>query len=1295
MHNKRLLTILALVALALMTLHFPAAAQEATVEPAPTAETTVASAAEATVEPTVEVTVEPTQPPTVPEATETPVTTVEPLPEVTPEAEVTAAPTVAPVPPVFHLPDAAYEATAGIPLTVTFGVSDEAGVVRVALGEPAPAGGVSLTTVPPIETQPPFTTQVELVYLAPAEFSGMDSVKLVAIGAAGGTAEAVITVNVVAALPSPTPSPTPEPVKELLINYDPAASEAAIQAMLAALNAVEISRIPAIGAMRVLVPEAVSQPQAAVMALQASQDVYRIAGVRAIEPNVPYRLDTNDPRFSEQWALEADSGAEDGGIAVEYAWTQSTARGLGITVAVLDTGVDRQHPELSTQLLTTGWDIFNDDNNPDDSLNLEPGEVLDGMGHGTFVAGIIAAKTNNLIGIAGVAYNAKIMPVKVCDKVYDLDTGDPYVGCPAYYVAGGIVHAVDKGAKIINLSLGGPASDTVLGAVNYALSRNVVVVASAGNSYEGDTTPFYPAAFPGVIGVGAHDINGNTAPFSVSNASVDISAPGVNILSTVPIEMDVYGAADGYGILSGTSMSAPHVSGVAALLMSAKVATTPATVLDALQCGAEDAGDPGPDPDFGSGMLKADYSMNWRGNSAGCKVTQPNDNFETATLVRAVPYKVVQPVHSRSVTEQAGDPQLCGLQREQTLWYTFRPTVTNYYQLSVLGSSYSPVFGLYQGTPGALNELGCSTDPQKALPMQAYQTYYIMVATSGAAVDDQVLQLQINAALPLNNVDYQETVPNIAYTGMWARGAVYGASGGYTQQTTDTGAAASFSFRGVGFYYVRTVGPDKGAARIFVNGVELDSDSVADGTQPFSNRAAITKSNQAVAIAVPGAVPGQWNIVRIMRDPNTPGMIDLDRIRTYEYAPINTVAVITTKADDRDARLRYSPSGTGADWNKTITLPTAYAKTLTETTSDTASVAFRMSGSALTIFRMTGAGMADMEVVIDSGAPISVPNPDPSGSLVIRPYTIDGLVNMAHVVEIRRVPGSGTLQLDAVQPYVQATLLAGYTYDERHAALAYRGMWTDAYPVSGAYAGTTRTLNANAEVSFQFNGTDLCINYQRPVSGNLDVYIDGEQMATLPAEAGNGFVIWCLGANEQKLVPPGVHRARLVAPSGGFTLNYVRPQNVAILTPARGLVQETDLSLTFSAPSAWPRVNAAMPAPEVRSPYLPQGGYMKRTDIAGSTVSFYINGSGFILYTAVGTGQGCWQISVDDVLIDVDGDPDGIVDLRDDRSRPLGYGVTNLTPGIHYVQLQANTSCDPPLLAGSYFANFDAIRVFP
>jgi len=1268
-----------------------------TLEPTTEAPTALPTATE--VQPTVEPTTElpPTDEPTATNIptdipTDTPPTAESPTQE--PTQDVTAAvteaptetptetPTVVSTPPVFNFGSGtAFEIVVGVPLTFQFSVSDDAGEVRVTADSAASTGNVSLVTMAPVETEPPFNTLVNVTYLAAADFSGVDTFTLTAIDADGVLVSVEITVNVVPAeatvevTEEPIPTEIPIPTREMLINYNPAATEESIQAMLQSLSAVELERIPQIGAMRVLLPETVSQPAAAMSAMRAAS-VISAAGVTNVELNgTLHALFTpNDSLFPTQWAL----GGGAGGTYVSTAWDASTRRGMGITIAVVDSGVDFQHPELSTQLLTTGWDFVNDDNNPDDDY-----------GHGTEVAGIIAAKTNNLIGIAGIAYSAKIMPVKVLDNA-----GRGSV----FYTAAGIVHAVDRGARIINLSLGSWCpSSTVEGAVNYALSRNVVVVAAAGNygnsapppCYVGGpdgpvNAPIYPAYYPGVISVGMHDSTGTIDPMSTNNNQVDISAPGVNILSTIPVEIDL--DADGYvSGLQGTSFAAPHVSGVAALLMSANIATTPATVMDALRCGAEDAGTAGYDNFYGNGRLKADFSMNWFNNSASCQVTLANDKFEAATLITRLPYRATLPVHSRSVTEQNSDPQICGGTREQTLWFSYRPTVEGFYQFSMLGSSYNTVFGVFRGSAGALAEVGCSANLQAPIPLERYVTYYIAVATNGAAVDDEVLEFRVNAVIPRNNYDYQENSPYIAYTGSWARVYQSGTSGGYTQQTYDQQATASFSFRGMSFDYVRTMGPAQGRTLIYINNAMTPI--VVD------NRGAVNRYNQVETIGVPGGATGQWNTVRIMRDPSgcptctaPAGPIDIDRIRTYDFDNTTLAGLVTSRLDDRHAYLRYYDIGTPSTWSN-VTMSGAYYNTLKETSDFDDYLVFRMRGNALTIYRVTSTGYADVEVIIDDGAPILLANV--TGATTIRPFTIDGLANTEHVVVIRKQSGdTGPIQLDSVQASVKSTLNAGYMYQERVAQLAYRGSWTDPNT-------TTRTLDDGSEVSFRFTGNDLCIGYQRPNSA-LQIYFDGTLFYTLPADlVTNGPASWCLDANNGQLLADTTHYARLVPSGGSFTLDYLKPQRYRTIIPARGMVQETDTSLRYSVPGDWVRLTSTTGAS--LGGYRPQGGYLRRTISASDTnITFYINGTGFILYTGAGPSFGCWVITVDTetpVAVHMN-DLDAEFELR---SGPMGYGVVGLDPGIHRVVLTADTDCSSIFGPGgdTLWVDFDAIRVFP
>ncbi|MEV7624390.1 S8 family serine peptidase [Actinoplanes sp. NPDC089786] len=251
----------------------------------------------------------------------------------------------------------------------------------------------------------------------------------------------------------------------------------------------------------------------------------------------------NDPYYAQQWGIAK--------TRVNTAWTASRGS-AAITVAVVDTGVKRL-PDLAANLLP-GYDFVNSDTDP-----------ADDDGHGTMTAQVIAATPNNGAGVAGICWTCKILPVKV------LGAG----GSGSYSnIAAGIRYAADHGADIINLSLGGSSDSQVLrSAVAYAVSKNALVIAAAGN--EGSAALHYPAAMPSVLAVGASTPGDARYPWSNYGASwADLAAPGCNpVLNTA-------------GVLTnfcGTSSATPFASGVAALLVAAKPAATPATVRLALE----------------------------------------------------------------------------------------------------------------------------------------------------------------------------------------------------------------------------------------------------------------------------------------------------------------------------------------------------------------------------------------------------------------------------------------------------------------------------------------------------------------------------------------------------------------------------------------------------------------------------------------------------------------------------------------------------------------------------------------
>ncbi|MCM3116928.1 S8 family peptidase [Neobacillus sp. MER 74] len=296
----------------------------------------------------------------------------------------------------------------------------------------------------------------------------------------------------------------------------------------------------------------------------------RQAIVEFAEPNYLYLQNQielpNDLLYREQyqWNLSA--------IQAEAGW-DITKGDEHIIIAVIDTGVDLDHPDLRRRL-TNGYNVLLNNDFPDDD-----------NGHGTHVSGIIASETNNQEGLAGVTWYNKIMPIKAMNAEGYGTTFD---------IAKGIFWAVDHGADVINMSLGNYQYSSLLKeAIDYAYNKNVVLIAAAGN--ENTMQPSYPAAFPKVLSVAAVSYTGQRAPFSNYGDYIDVSAPGVQIPSTYFNQQ--------YASLSGTSMASPHVAGLAGLMLSANPNLTNKEVIDIIKNSAYDLGIPGTDNDFGSGLI--------------------------------------------------------------------------------------------------------------------------------------------------------------------------------------------------------------------------------------------------------------------------------------------------------------------------------------------------------------------------------------------------------------------------------------------------------------------------------------------------------------------------------------------------------------------------------------------------------------------------------------------------------------------------------------------------------------------
>lgn len=362
---------------------------------------------------------------------------------------------------------------------------------------------------------------------------------------------------------------------EILVKFKPGTDEQTISNINAKHGTTVIKKINKLGVLKLKISSGVD-PQKLATAYQSEPEV------EYAEPNflIHTLLTPNDLSFTQQWGLNntgQTGGTPDSDIDASEAWDIETGD-PSLVIAIVDTGVDFDHPDLAGKVIP-GHDFVNDDD-----------DAQDDHGHGTFVAGIAAAVTDNNTGVAGVCWYSQILPVKVMDSSGTGDHGD---------VADGIIYAADNGAHIINLSIGDPDPSTTLeNAIKYAYDIGVVLVAGAGN----DNGPvLYPAAYDGyVLSVAATDHNDERAPWSNYGPEIDVAAPGVNIYSTH--------WNDTYATKSGTSTSTPFVSGLAGLILSQNPNLTPGQVMNQIKSTCQDVNQaslPGEDDYLGAGRINA------------------------------------------------------------------------------------------------------------------------------------------------------------------------------------------------------------------------------------------------------------------------------------------------------------------------------------------------------------------------------------------------------------------------------------------------------------------------------------------------------------------------------------------------------------------------------------------------------------------------------------------------------------------------------------------------------------------
>lgn len=367
---------------------------------------------------------------------------------------------------------------------------------------------------------------------------------------------------------------------------------------IAASTGAKVDGLPAVAATNGRPVDQVLAELRADPAVEYAEPSYR---VQLLDDGAVAAVSVNDPQTAGQYSLDR--------MRVRDAWSLSTG-GSGV-IAVLDTGVQPDHPDLSGRVLP-GRDFVNNDSN-----------AADDNGHGTWVAGIIAAKPNDGYGMAGISWSDMILPVKIMSSS---GTGSTSA------LVSGIIWAADQGATVINMSVGGfPYSQAVQDAATYAWNKGAVLVGAAGNNNREEK--FYPASMNHVISVSATQPQDEFSHWSSYGPAVDVSAPGSSVLTTNCTAGTCPNRTWGsHTYISGTSFAAPNVAGVVALIRAKNPSWTPQQVVDRLYATVDDLGYAGWDNRYGRGRVNAYRAL---GASVAASPRSPGDGLETNNTLGA------------------------------------------------------------------------------------------------------------------------------------------------------------------------------------------------------------------------------------------------------------------------------------------------------------------------------------------------------------------------------------------------------------------------------------------------------------------------------------------------------------------------------------------------------------------------------------------------------------------------------------------------------------------------------------
>lgn len=395
-------------------------------------------------------------------------------------------------------------------------------------------------------------------------------------------------------------------------------------------------------------------------------EIAQVDGIGGVLQTFP-----NDPSFNVQYGLhntgqtiEGQAGIAGAHINAAAAWDIHTGT-ADIIIAVVDTGIATGHPEFAGKLVT-GYNPMSNNNSVGDSPLIP---------HGTHVSGIAAANSNNGMGISGVSWGARLMPIKALNL---------FGGGSEVDIANGVLWAVDNGAHVINMSIGVPEGIAMFeAACQYAFDSGLLLVAATGNTP--GAAIGWPAIWPTVMAVGATDNRDQLSSFTTTGPAMSVTAPGTDVYSTY---MGLFGNST-YAYQSGTSMASPHVAGLAALVWSAHPSLTNVQLWQLIESTADDLGTPGWNPQFGHGRINAYAAL------TGVQVL-PNDSCADAI---AVSDGLTNFSNVNATTSGPNEPAMCNIfgdtNIQADIWFEYEATCTGMMTVSLCDSAYVTKLGIY------------------------------------------------------------------------------------------------------------------------------------------------------------------------------------------------------------------------------------------------------------------------------------------------------------------------------------------------------------------------------------------------------------------------------------------------------------------------------------------------------------------------------------------------------------------------------------------------------------------------